>query len=380
MWAAPDGWLDVLSRSHVVTPQATITLEGDELATVTPSGWSLRRQLQGNRVDAELSMAVPDETSRLLTDDYRSPLQAYGQRVDFRLRVTSGSFEAVCPMGIYRTESAVPAGGHWTLYPNGRWKRPSTLVDVTGVDLLALTVDHDFLEPSVPPVGSTAHSEIRRLLDGDMQTRLTVADQPIESAPWEGTRIAALLDLFAAMDAVAVVGRSGLLESIPSAGSGQRLQISPADPDGYVPSATTGLVDWRPEATREGVYNGVTTEGQTADGESVQGFDFVRSGPLAWRPQGYGRVTYKHDSPLITSSLHANFAAATRLRNLTASRTRTLTIHTLPNPALDVLDTVEVVMPETERIIPALVTAIELGDGQPMTITASVPWEVPIHG
>lgn len=380
MWATPPGWLDVLSRSHTVTPQATITLAGDELATVQPSGWSLSRRLEGNRVDAELKLAVPDEGSTLLTDDYRAPLQTYGQRIDFRLRVAVGSFEAVCPMGIFRTETSVPAGGHWTLYPNGKWVRPSTLVDVSAVDLLALTADHDFMGSSVPPAGSTAHSEIRRLIDGDMQTRLTVADRAIESTPWEGTRIAAVLDLFSALDAVAVVGRDGVLGSIPAAGSGARLRIAAANPDGYVPSATTGLVDWRPEATREGVYNGVSAEGQTADGRTVRGYTFQTSGPLAWRSWGFGRVTYKHDSPLITSQAQAQAAAITRLRNLTAARTRSLTITTLPNPALDILDTVEVVVPDTGRIIPALVTGIDLGDEQPMTITASVPWEVPIHG
>lgn len=380
MWDAPVGWLDVLSHSHEVSAQATITLDGRQLARVTPDSWALSRELRGGQVVQELTLAVPDETAELLTDDPASPLQAYGQRVDFRVRITSAGTSVLVPMGVFRIETAQPVGGEWSLYPNGKWRRPSTLVNVTASDLLSLVADHDFITASMPPAGATTHTEIRRLVDGDMPVLLPMSARPVVSALWEGSRIDALLDVMGTLSAVACVNRRGQLEAVPETGTGHTLSVRAADPDGYTPAAATGLVDWRPEATRDGLYNGVIATGSNDDGGTVGAFAYETDGIMAWRSAGFGRVTYKHTSPLITSQARAQLEARTRLQSLMAGRGRTLTITTLPNPALDVLDTVEVTVPDTGRTIPALVTSIRLADNGPMTLTASVPWEVPIYG
>lgn len=392
MWDAGEDWGDLLRGSHRTYATITVTLGGDRLATISDdpdvlddpavhrlTHWKISAQVRGSLTESQLEFSVADETGELLTDHPDSPLQTFGQRVMLQTTVVAGDVRETVPMGIWRIGSAIPSGGQWRLYPNGAWVRPSQIITVTAHDLLELTAEHDFLGPSIPPAGATTHTEIRRLIDGDMPVALTGGSRPVGRTPWEHSRIDAVASLFTDMGKVAWVDRSGVLRDRtaqvdPSGG----LRIMAATPGGLLHGH--GLVSWRPEARREGLYNGVAMSGQRGDGERLHGSAYITTGPMAWSASGFGRVTYAAHSPLLTTQAQVSQAATTRLTNLQAGRGRELRVEIIPNPALDLLDTISVVVPDTGREIPALVTALTIGSAGAMTVDGTVPWEVGIHG
>ena len=187
----------------------------------------------------------------------------------------------------------------------------------------------------------------------------------------------ALLSVVADMDAVAVVDRTGVLTTVPRAGTGSVVTITPAD--AQQPLAWgLGIIDWSAPSSRDGVYNGVAMTGTAEDGTAIYGRALEAGGPAAWSAAGYGRSVYKAHSPLLTTQSQVDAAAATRLDSLRRDRAQTLTITTIPDPAVDVLDTARVLLPGNDRTVEGLITDVSLSSDGPMVLTVSVPWGVRI--
>lgn len=377
MWGVSAQWGEALAGSHRLTVRGSATLGGRLLAEIEPESWSWRRSLRGSQITDELSLSVVDPDGSLYSPDPAAPLRANGQRVELQAVLTVGRWSESVPMGVWRIEESSAEGGPWRLYRNGHWARPAQRVDVTGADLLALIAEYDWLGLSTPPWSATSESELRRIVDGTMPIMLGTAPRSVAAVPWEGSRMDALLSVVADMDAVAAVDRTGVLTTVPRAGTGAAVTITPAD--AQQPLAWgLGIIDWSAPSSRDGVYNGVAMTGTAEDGTTIYGRALEAGGPAAWSAAGYGRSVYKAHSPLLTTQAQVDAAAATRLDSLRRDRAQTLTITTIPDPAVDVLDTARVLLPGSDRTVEGLITDVALSSDGPMVLTVSVPWGVRI--
>lgn len=375
MWPVSDQYREALGWSHAQTVAAAITLDGVELATVTPDSWSLTRTLRGSQIEAELAMQVTDPDGSM-TSTPGAALRPYGQRVALMCTVSAGGWAESIPLGVWRFSSCAPSGGVWRLYPNGRWARPASAVDTSAGDLLDLIAEYDWLGLSVPPAGADSATELVRVVDGTLPVRVDTTPVDVAQVPWEGSRIDAVTALATGMDAVVVVDRTGILTTVPATGTGDVLEVTTANELG----AGLGLVDWDPTATRDGIANGVAATGTDSNGSTIYGRALESEGVAAWSAGGFGRVTHGYSSSLLTTQSQVDAAARTRLASLQAQRAQVVTVTTLPDPSVDVLDTLRLRLPGAERTVDGLITGIRLDDSGPMVLTVSIPWGVRLDG
>ena len=379
MWEVSDSWREALAGSREMTALAVITRDGDELTAdggIEPTSWRIVSSLSGSQVQSKLDLVITDPDGDMLTEDPLSPLQVYGQRVSLDVTVAVGEWSESLPMGIWRLNSSQPSGGPWRYYA-GTWVRPAQTVSVSAEDLLVLVSEYGFLGLSTPASGATSETEVRRLLDGTLTYDMGgLASKDVARAPWSGSRLDAILSVIGDLDAVAVVGRDGVLTLVPAKGTGKTVSITAATEPGW----GLGLIDWPPQATREGVVNGVAATGTSLDGATLYGRALESSGPTAWSSSGFGRVTTDASNASWTTQAKTTAGAASTLTKLTRERAQTLTVTTLPDPSIDVLDTAAITLPESGRVISGLITEVQIGSTGPMQLTVSVPYGEAIYG
>lgn len=370
---------EALSGSHAMTASAVVTLRGEVLAEIEPREWEIVSTLGDGQVSSTLSMSVVDPDGSLLTEKPDAPLQAYGQRVSLDVVISAGQWSERVQMGTWRISSASGQGKPWRMLPDGQWVRPAQMIDVDCDDLLELIADHDFSAPSIPISGSMTGTELVRLVAGAMPTAVDIPQRRVPSVAWESSRIDAVTQIARDAGGVALVDRQGVLRIVSGEGSGNVVKITPASPDGTIPGHGLGLVAWHPKATRDRVYNGVAMTGRTEDGTDLFALAVEPSGPTAWSDAGFGRVLYKHHSPLLTTQAAVNTAAATRLNSLLQSRAQSLEVDTAPDPTVSVLDRAEIQIPGGVSI-GGLITQVRLSSAGPMRLTVSVPMGGAIYG
>lgn len=381
MWAVSEQWGEALAGSHTMTAHAAITLGGEPLAEdLTPDSWQVETTLRGGQIESRLSMVVTDPDGGMLTEASDSPLQAYGQQVSLSVTLESGRWAEAVPMGRWRINESTPSGGQWHLYPSGAWRRGSQQVTTDAEDLLVLLAEYGFLGQSTPPAYSTIGSEVLRLVEGAMPVSLE-ALHSIPSAAWESGRLDAIVELLTSIDMVAVVDRTGTLRPVAATGTGDAVRIQAADEYGYVDGIATGLVGWTPKASRQGIYNGVAMTGTHPDGSTLYGRWLEPAGtPTAWDAARFGRVLYTAHSPLLTDGPSVGAAAVTRLATLQRTRAQVLDVQIMPNPAIDVLDLAEILLPGADRTISGLITSSVIGSRGPQRLQVSVPFGERIYG
>lgn len=379
MWETSPEWREALAGSREMTALVAVTRDGDELTPdggIEPSSWRIMSTLSGSQIRTTLEMVVTDPDGGMLTEDPLSPLQVYGQRASLNVTVRSGDWVESLPMGVFRLNESTPSGGPWRYYA-GEWARPSQTITTSGEDLLALVADYNLLGVSTPPSGATSEDEIVRLLDGTVAySQAGFTSGAVARVPWSGSRLDAVLSIVAGMGAVATIGRDAVLGLIPATGTGDVVAITAATEPGW----GLGLIDWAPRATRDGVINGVAATGQSPDGATLYGRALEGDGPTQWAAGGFGRVTSAEHNPLWTTQAQAQAGAASTLARLKRERAQTLTVTTLPDPSIDVLDTAAITLPESGRTISGLITEVQLGSSGPMTLVVSVPFGEAIYG
>lgn len=381
MWAVSSQWGEALASSHTLTAEAAITLEGAALVdTLLPDSWQVSKSLRGDQTESRLDMVVTDPDGSMLSDDPSSPLQAYGQMVAMQVTARSGDWAETIPMGRWRIKESTPTGGRWALYPNGRWRRGAQTVSVSCTDLIGDLAAFDFLGKSAPPAGATTLTELQRLVDGAMPVALDLPSRLVASAPWSGSRIDAILQVVADTGGVADIDRTGVLRPIPQTGTGQTVTVQPADVTGYVDGTATGLISWSPKASRDGIANGVVLTGQRPDGVTLYGRALESEGPTAWSAARFGRVTHTEHSALLITQAAVDAAAKSRLAALSRARAQTLEVQLMPNPAIDVLDTCRIMLPDADRALSGLITSVTIGSHGPMTLQVSIPHGQAIYG
>lgn len=125
---------------------------------------------------------------------------------------------------------------------------------------------------------------------------------------------------------------------------------------------------------RTGIYNGVLIQGQAdADSPPITSLAMYTdpSSPIRWGGP-FGKVALVADSTSVTTQDQADATAASLL-NLRLKQTRSLTLTSAPNPALEAGDTIGVVFPDgrTEtHLIDA--TTISLGTDAQTTLTRTL--------
>lgn len=374
MWTVSQQWGEALAFTHDLAVTGAVTLQGEELATFEPATWRWQRSLSGSQITDQMTFTCVDPDGDLFSPDVDAPLRSLGQRVSFMGAVSSGTWEESIPLGVWRIETATPTSGKWRMYRNGAWARPPQTIDVDAVDLLELIAEYDWLGVSSPPAGATSLTEIKRVVDGALPVRLGTTSKTVAAVPWEGSRIDALLSLATEMDAVVSVDRTGVLTTTPQTGTGATITVSPtSDPDGI--AFGLGLIDWKAPSSRDDVYNGVVMTGTDPAGDTLYGRALESDGPLAWSASGYGRKLYNKHSPLLTTQGQVNQAAATLLKTLQRRRAQVVTITTIPNFAVDILDTAHILVPGADSYVDGLVTSLDLSSDGPMTVEVSIPWE-----
>ena len=377
MWDVEDParYAAMLATPHEIRPTLVSTLGGDLIDEIVPTSWQITTALRDKQTESKLELVCLDPDGILLTDDPGSALPAAGQQISLQVTVEASGWLETMPMGRWRIQESTPSGGRWRLYPNGTWRRGGSAVTTSCEDLLSLIADHDFVGKSAPPTDATTITEVARLLEAGLPVDLgTLVSGPVARTPWEGTRLDAVVALIADIGGITHIDRSGVLTGIPVAGTGHIHDIRAAEVTGYVEGVATGLIDWTPRATRDGVINAIALTGQRADGATLYAEAYEDTGPLAYDAAGYGRVVLREHNAQLTTQAAVDAAAPKRLAELAATRTQTLDVTIMPNPAIDILDTARILLPGAERTIEGLIVGHTIGSHGPMQLQVSVPY------
>lgn len=257
------------------------------------------------------------------------PLARYGQWLDIGVEVRSTLTQDSWVVGLGR----FPIQG-WDLLDSEDQVR----VECSG--MLQRVLDARFRRPEVPRSDGTLGSEFARLMvDGiPVEISTDLSDRAVpQSFQWDEDRLGALYDIADAWPARVRVDEHGTCRVLP-----------PLDP---IPSPVLTLKDGdrgtvitAPTSdTRDGIPNVIVFRGSATDDPArtpITAVARISEGPLA--PDSYGEVVEYYSSPLVTTLLQAQKAAATRLANATRPA-RQRVVSCVPDPRIELDDPVRVI-------------------------------------
>lgn len=376
MWVTDAGWTDALRGDHTPLARVSVLYDG-QVTTSTSSAESMPEVVDGDvtmslssgespQIATEVSLRLADPTGELWTGRPGSPVGWWGHRLQVQAGVRAGAWESWLPVGTLRVESVAPVESEpWRLMRNGRWVRGGQTIQIVAADMLSQVADEKLTTPTSPPAGATVRSEVGRLLAGIVPVgRWTSTRAVPRSLTYdEHDRLGIVLSLCRVAGLVPWIDRAGVLQAIPATGSGARWRV-PMD----------ALIECLPGGGRDGIRNGWVVTSETDSQQPLRGQALEDAGVLRWGGP-FGRVPAFAHSPILTTNAACLGAASTNRGTDIASRRQDLTVTCLSDPALDVLDTALIELPD--RTIETLVTSIKrplLGGS--MTVTVSAPLEV----
>lgn len=359
MWAVSDRWDAVWRAGGSVVTVAEVWRAG---ARQTLPDGSTSLQLTGGTVTVDESSKVRRTLTATVGNVDLDPVSAadllspFGTDVKVWSGITyaDGTTELV-PVGVFRITTPGRSG---------------VLADlaVTGADYSKVLADARFLRPWVTPAGSLITDEVRRLAL-DAAPSLTFLNLSGSRA-----RTAAVTFDKDRWDAVTSLAQSIGCE--PYFDPNGTLVVRPVPTVTTTPvwactsqAADANMVDVATGLSSDTVYNAVVATGATSGQAPVAAVAYQLSGPLAWsatfkRPRFYA-------SPVLTTVQQCQSAAAAILTRSVAY-SRTLSPQAVPNPALDVGDSITVTLP-TGRTDVRVVTSIRLPLAPgPMALTTRV--------
>lgn len=299
-------------------------------------------------IQGSMSLVAASSDGSLVPSSYGSPLAPYGSVLNVRSGIKAGPVagESVS-LGWYRIDSSDPAEWWKPYRPDGDLTRApkmvcrGTQVTVQGSDRMAMLDDARFLVPEAPASLTSTLDEIKRLA----RTLVPVADLSAiadaaipASVAYQTSRTQALQDLADVVDCWVRMDPNGALTL--------RSQTPSDTPVWTIEIGDQGtIIDWGRKLDRSNIYNGVISTGNTSDGVPVQGMALERVGPLGWDGP-FGRVPFAHSSPLLTTNAAAQADAETRLARLVQERVVPISVTATANPALEIDDTVKLVLPD----------------------------------
>lgn len=368
MYATSAGWRDALSGDIGVGALCAVWLGS---AVTVPDleidSGTLTTELADGQIQTRLTLTVADEDATLYTGWDSSPLDVVGHRLRVASTITAGEWSETVPEGTFRVNSIVPEPvAPWRLYlPAGVWVRGAQSLQVSAGDMLDQIADEDLMAAMSPRLGASIGSEIERLAAGIVPVgdSIDALDGPVPSSiTYDSDRLGSMVALGRAAGVVLWVDRVGLLQAIPTTGSGSVWRV-PMD----------ALVSAVPSSDRSGLSNAWVVTSETDDGQSLRGQAVEESGPLRFGGP-FGRVPTSAHSPILTSNSQCSRAARTNRATDQAGRRRVISVECGVDHALDVMDTAVLELPTGD--VSGLVVRISRSlTGRGMTVGVSVDWE-----
>lgn len=359
------------------------------------SDWSIswdgdaRQKVQGS-----LSLTVKDPDGTLAPWLFNDPLGVGGSRIQVIYRV--GGAEDV-QVGWYRIDSnSSEESWNFRVIREDHYEEPDSLlptnyrylasptgasVSLSAKDLTAELESDRFLAPEQPVgVSPTVQSEVERLIGGTLP--IMYGNFPDANVPkdvvWEDDRLEAVMDLLEIVGASFRMTGEGELE----------IYQKTRTPVAVLAGGDDGLaINVFRSMNLDGLYNiGVVSSSyknkQNIDGQvqevdvPIYGYYEIPTGPL--RAGGpFGRRVIKAGNPLMNSQTKVDKAARTMVLDRLSAQRVDLEVTCLPNPALQIGDTVTVVSPIVDgRLVPLAgeVVKASLSGGatmNPMALTVS---------
>lgn len=311
----------VLSRSYRYHLNVQSWRDGQLLADDVPVSAATEDSDRSLRVPEKVTFTVPrldrGRSWSPVSDDH--PLAANGQRlvVQVGIGLAGGLIEWI-QRGWYLIQDAAVDGD---------------TITVTAVGLLALVAEARFVSPFQPTgtLASTVRGLVEPALTVEVSSSLT--DRAVPSGiNFDEDRLAAVLDLLDAWPADAYVTPAGTLAVVPD--------VTSTTPVLTLTNGTGGtIIEATGSSTREGVATVVVARGTASDGGQVQGVAYDNTNNGRFNPLP---VPHFFSSPLLTTVVEAQAAAATILARLTRANAVEFAVQMVPNPALQLGDTVSV--------------------------------------
>ena len=240
---------------------------------------------------------------------------------------TDGTTE-VAPVGVFRI--AAP----------GRSGVLSELA-ITASDYSKVLADARFLSPWVTPSGSLVTDEIHRMATDAVPsvTFLNLSGSRARTSvlTFDKDRWDAITSLAQSIGCEPYFDPTGTLvvRAVPTVTTAPVWACTSNAADANMIDVATGL-------SGDTVYNAVIATGSASGAPPVAAIAYQRSGPLAWsatfrRPRFYA-------SPVLTTVQQCQ-SAATAILTRSVAYSRTLSPQSVPNPALDVGDSITVTLP-----------------------------------
>lgn len=332
MWMVSDRFLEALREPHEAVSTVDVLYNGILIEQGLPISAGSVTVDEGSQVRRSAQLTVADPT--LDPESVIDLLAPFGTELLIQrgIRFGEGDVE-LAPLGLFRIESA--GRSSWT---DG--------VAIQAADRSKAVADARFIGPWSTPGGSQVRDEIARLITDALPDvefyDLTDNDAPTSPGVWERDRWPAIESLAKSIGAEAVFDPLGRAVLRPVAtNADEPVWTIDAGPRGVMLDVTTGL-------SREGVYNAVVATGERPNNEPpVTGYAFVQSGNLAWGGP-FGKVPRFYTSQMISTLEQAQSAARAILAR-SSGFSRTIDPVSVVNPALDVGDAVEIVLPDGRR-------------------------------
>lgn len=311
-----------------------------------------------------LSMSVASADGTLAPLSWNSPLAPFGSEVHVR----AGFGDELLSLGWFRIQSADPSEtwARYEVHDDTRWVRRSVAVDVECSDRAVLLDDFKLMAPEQPAQLVSAQAEIERLVQDvvPLADLSGVADQPIpRDIEYSDSRLDVLNTLANLMDASVGMDPDGALALWP---------LSPAGPVVWQAAVQVTALSWSNQQSRDGLYNAVVASGDDPE-YPVQGMAIEEDGPLRWGGP-FGMVPYAHSNPMLWTVASAERDARTVLDRLIRERVVTVSVSVIANPALQVGDRIELLLPD--RALTGVVDTIEVDLPETaMTLGVSMPRE-----
>jgi hypothetical protein len=331
MFGVSEQFLAALRTSHQVEIRVDAYTAGatTRLASDLPvAGGSVSAEAS-SQVRRTLDLTIADPT--LMPTSEGDALSPYGTELYVLrgLRFPTGTIEW-CPLGVFRVEDV---------------KRglADAAVQVTGADRAKAVADRQFEKPRQPKGSNTRVQWISTLVQ-EMWPGVAVTDStanvdamPYPPPVWEQDRWAAIEELATSIGADVYFGPRGGLVIRP--------EPTIDDPVAWwVDAGASGvLVDGERNISREGTYNVVVATGEASGPFAPARAVVADTDPASpTRVDGpFGRVPTFYSSPLLRTTQQA-IKAATALLGRARALNRQLELSSIPNPALEPGDVIEV--------------------------------------
>lgn len=310
--------------------------------------WSGDQQVQGQ---ATLTVADPD--GALAPWALSDPLGPGGSRL--QITWVFGASGRRVPLGWWRIREALPSES-WRVYDLGDQR-----VQVAGGGSVVLRADEETATIAMERLdaevvtASTCLVEVARLLRDicPVVVDTAVVDAPVPAGLVYGdSRMDAVEDLLAVVDAVHRMGPDGSLEVVPTAGVGPVWTVTGGD-GGALVALTRSLSD-------AGIYNGAVSTGETSARLPLVGRAYLEDDPLEWGGP-FGRVPIFHNAVAQTQA-GVEADARTVLASRRTSGEVDLSVTCLTHPGLQINDRVTVIpaTPAGEQALTGRVVGMQI--------------------